>query len=177
MTEFVEEPHSEVPQTVWQQMKAPLGLGAKAIGLFASGDVLELLSESYLERGAYPEPFDVAAHIGNFREAGMGTMFAGFLIAMTTMPQEALAHNKSDQKIVKRARIAAVGAFVASSAVQVVAEKFGITNSLVEANTPDMLDAAYGAGWSAVVAAVAYRTGMKFMRRNGIIDDHTQATG
>lgn len=71
----------------------------------------------------------------------------------------------------KRARIAAVGAFVASSAVQVVGETFGLTNSLVEANTPDMLDAAYGVGWSAVVAAVAYRTGMKFMRRRGIIGD------
>lgn len=99
MTEFVEEPHPEVPQSTWQQMKAPLGLGAKAIGLFTSGDVLELLSESYLERGAYPEPFDVAAHIGNFREAGIGTMVAGFMITMMTLPHEALAHDKSDEKL------------------------------------------------------------------------------
>ncbi len=168
--------HEAVVQSDWQQMKPALTLGAKAIALFSSGDTLEVLSEAHLRRGAYPEPFDIAAHIGNFREAGIGTMAAGFAIAMLTMPQETIKRNKSDEKIVKKARIAALGGFFASSAVQVVGEAYGLTNSLVEANTPDALDAVYGIGWSAVIAGVAYRTGMKFMRKHKIIERNTEPT-
>ncbi len=169
MSEYLNSDRSE--PTIREQLEPGIKLALKATGLVFSGETLELLSEAYIERGAYPEPFDVAAHIGNFREASIGTMFAGFTIALLTIPQEAMAHNKSDNKIVKKARIAAAGAFVASSAIQIVGEAYGLTNSLVEANTPDMLDAAYGIGWSAVIAAAAYRIGMKSLRRQGIIND------
>lgn len=169
MSEISQE-HAQ--QRVWQQMKPASILGLKGAALVFSGEILEVLSETHLERGAYPEPFDVASHIGNFREASIVTMAAGAVIATMTIPNEVVARNKSDKRIVKRARLAAIGAFVGSSAVQVVGEAFGLTNSVVEANTPDMLDAAYGIGWSAVIAAAAYRIGMKFMRSRNIIDDN-----
>lgn len=156
-------------QTEWQQIKPSMVLAAKGTALVFCGDVLELLSETNLNRGTYPEPFDVASHIGNFREAGMGTMAAGTMIGMFLIPGAVMSPNKSEEQIVKRARLTAIGAFLASSVVQVAGETFGLTNNILQANTPDMLDAAYGVGWSAFIAAVAYRTGMKYMRRQKMI--------
>jgi hypothetical protein len=133
-----------------------MGPMIKGALLFQSGDILEVLSEIHLERGAFPEPFDVASHIGNSREGAMMTMAAYAGIGIFTLWQPMLI-DRSPEVIKKRAKWAAVGAFAISTAVQLVAEKFGITNSLVEHNTADMLDAAYGIGWSAAVALGAHR--------------------
>jgi len=43
-----------------------------------------------------------------------------------------------------------------STAVEIIGEKYGITNSIHAINTPDPLDAAYGVGWSAITAVAAY---------------------
>lgn len=123
----------------------------KAAILFQSGNILEVLSESTLKRQSLPEPFDVAAHVGNFREGAMATVAAFGMIgiaAFVEKPREVFKRN---------ARRAAVAAFAVSSAVQVVGEKFELTNSALAPNTGDPLDAAYGIGWSAVVAVGAYK--------------------
>ncbi len=159
----------QLQESEWQQIKPSIILAAKGTALVFCGDVLELLSEANLQRGTYPEPFDIASHIGNFREASMGTMAAGAMIGMTLIPNAVMSSNKSEEQIVKRARLTAIGAFLASSVVQLTGEAFGLTNNILQANTPDMLDAAYGVGWSAVIAGVGYRTGMKYMNKQRIL--------
>jgi hypothetical protein len=155
--------------SIWQEIKHPMILACKASILLYSGAEAEVLSESFLTRGAYPEPFDIAAHIGNFREGGFATMVAGGIIGLYTLPQEVTNRPRSPEKIVKRARFAAIGGFLASSAVQLVGEGYGLSNNLLASNTPDMLDAAYGIGWSAVVAGLAYRMGMKYLRKQDML--------
>ena len=52
----------------------------------------------------------------------------------------------------KSARRVAVGAFAVSSAIQLAGEHYELTNQLIGHNTGDMIDAAYGIGWSGLVA-------------------------
>lgn len=135
-----------------EALPKPILKGIFKISLLVhSGGIAELASESWLKRQALPEPFDVAAHIGNAREAALVTMASILMLgapALIEKPREIAMRN---------AKRVAMGSFAISSSVQVTAEHFGITNSLVEANTPDMLDAAYGVGWSGLVAVGSLR--------------------
>jgi hypothetical protein len=131
-----------------------------------SGEVLETVSEIYCKRQQLPEPFDYPAHIGNFREAAMGTVVAFGILGLKTMV-EPLSIGARD--IFRRnAQRTAVAAFALSSIVQVVGEKYELSNYAVPGahNTGDPLDAAYGIGWSAVVAVGA----CKFIQ--GLEEDH-----
>lgn len=131
-----------------------LGTSAKVAALVQSGHILEFLSDNYLKRDMLPEPFDVADHIGNFREGSLVTSAACALIGMFTCLNARL--DGSAEEFKKRARWTAAGAFVASSVVQVVGEKYGLNNVIGGHNMPDMIDAAYGAAWSGVTAVAAY---------------------
>lgn len=130
-----------------------LGTSAKVAALVQSGYILEFLSESCLKRDVLPEPFDIADHIGNFKEGSLLTSAACGLIGMFACLNAGL----SAEQFKRRARLTAVGAFVASSVVQVVGEKYGLNNVIGGHNTPDMIDAAYGAAWSGVTAVAAYK--------------------
>lgn len=132
-----------------------LGTAAKVTALVQSGYILEFLSDSYLERDMLPEPFDVADHIGNFKEGSVLTSAACGLIGMFVCLNARL--DGSAEQFKKRAKVTAVGAFVASSLVQVIGEKYGLNNVIGGHNTPDMIDAAYGAVWSGATAAMAYK--------------------
>jgi hypothetical protein len=132
-----------------------LGHATKVAALVQSGYILESLSESYLKRDSLPEPFDVADHIGNFKEASLITLAACGLIGIFACLNARL--DGSAEQFKKRARLAAVGAFVASSVVQVVGEKYGLNNVIGGHNTSDMIDAAYGIAWSGVTAGTAYK--------------------
>lgn len=132
-----------------------LGTAAKVTALVQSGYILEFLSESYLKRDSLPEPFDAADHIGNFKEASLVTSAACGLMGMIACLNARL--DGSAEQFKKRARLTAVGAFIASSVVQVVGEKYGLNNVIDGHNTPDMIDAAYGVAWSGVTAGAAYK--------------------
>lgn len=121
--------------------------------LFQSGAILEAISDTYFKRTILPEPFDFPSHIGNFREAAMATVAAYAMTGIVTLITPLI--DKSHEIFRRNAQRAAVGAFAASSAIQVIGEKYNLTNGLVH-NTGDALDAAYGIGWSAVVALGAY---------------------
>ena len=125
--------------------------------LFHSGNFLEAISDTKFERGGYPEPFDFPNHIGNFREAAMVTTAAYAMIGLKSVLEASVEWTACTIEDLKRsAKKIAVGAFVASSSVQIVGESTGISNGVFETNTPDALDAAYGIGWSGVVALTAY---------------------
>lgn len=132
-----------------------LGTAAKVTALVKSGYILEFLSDSYLKRDSLPEPFDIADHIGNFKEASLVTSAACGLIGMFACLNARL--DGSAEQFKKRARLTAVGALVASTVVQVVGEKYGLSNVIGGHNTPDMIDAAYGVVWSGVTAGAAYK--------------------
>jgi len=132
-----------------------LGTSAKIAALVQSGYILEFLSDSYLKRDSLPEPFDVADHIGNFKEGSLFTSAACGLIGMFVCLNARLEGSAEEFK--KKAKITAVGAFLASSVIQVVGEKYGLNNVIGGHNTPDMIDAAYGIVWSGVTAGVAYK--------------------
>jgi hypothetical protein len=123
--------------------------------LFFSGDILETMSDIYFKRNVLPEPFDLPDHIGNFREASMGTVAACAMIGILTCAVPLI--DRSRELFKRNAKRAAVGAFAVSSAVQVIGEEFAVTNSLSERNFGDPVDAAYGIAWSAVTAVAAYR--------------------
>jgi hypothetical protein len=127
----------------------------KGVLLFFSGDILETISDIYLKRDFLPEPFDLPDHIGNFREASMGTVAACAMIGILACAEPLI--DRSREAFRRNARRAAVGAFAVSSAIQVMGEQFAITNSLTERNFGDPIDAAYGIGWSAITAVAAYR--------------------
>ncbi len=114
--------------------------------LFFSGDLAELASDSYLSRGSLPEPFDIAAHIGNTREAAMATVGAFAMIGVCRLVE------RPREAVLKSARRVALGAFAVSSAVQLAGEHFELTNQAIGHNSGDVIDAAYGIGWSGLVA-------------------------
>jgi len=130
----------------------PMMLGAI---LFQSGNILETISDISFKRGSFPEPFDFPSHIGNFREAAMGTVGAYAMVGIFTMFPALI--DSSRELFKRRAKQTAVAAFAISSAIQVAGEKFELTNSVFTPNTGDVLDAAYGVGWSAVIAVGAYQ--------------------
>ena len=136
-----------------------VGTATKVAALVQSGYILEFLSDSYLKRDMLPEPFDVADHIGNFKEGSLLTSAACALIGMFTCLNARL--DGSAEEFKKRAKLTAVGAFAASSVVQAIGEKYGLNNVIGGHNTPDMIDAAYGAAWSGVTAGVAYKYATK----------------
>lgn len=151
-------------------MSPAIGPMLRVTGLFFSGEILETISESYFKRQQLPEPFDFPAHIGNFREAAIGTVFAFGVIGIKTLVQPL---DMGARDLFRRnAQKTAVAAFALSSAVQVVGEKYELSNYAVPGghNTGDPLDAAYGIGWSAVVAAGA----CKFVQ--GLEEDHIART-
>ena len=128
-------------------------LGATA--LLFSGEILELISDSNLSRGTLQEPFDVASHIGNFREGAMFTAAAFAMIGIVRLT-EPLADRARDV-FRRRTKQVALGAFAVSSAIQVIGEKFALSNYAAPdvVNTSDPLDAAYGIVWSAETAYTA----------------------
>lgn len=134
--------------------------------IFHSGAILELISDQNFKRGVLPEPFDIPSHIGNTREAAMGTVAAYAMIGITTclIP----LFDKSRELFKRNVKRAAVGAFAVSSAIQVAGEKFQLTNDPFAHNTGDMLDAAYGIGWSGVVAVGAYMMIASIERNNPV---------
>lgn len=131
-----------------------MGTAIKVTAIVQSGAILEYLSDSYLNRDALPEPFDIADHIGNFKEGSLATSAACGLIGAFACLNARL--DGSAEEFKKRAKLTAVGAFVASSVIQIVGEKYGINNVIGGQNTPDMVDAAYGVAWSGVTAGIAY---------------------
>ena len=137
-------------------IRRPLKYLLKAGALVQSGMILEYLSEEFLARGAYPEPFDVASHIGNFKEGSLLTSGFGAMIGIALCMPAAAEENA--EKFRRRAKITAGTAFVLSAAVQYFGEKYGLNNVVVNRgqNTPDMLDAAYGTLWSGVTAFGGY---------------------
>jgi hypothetical protein len=144
-------------KTQSQLLKSIFGNAAKFSLLFNSGQILEYASERYLERKAFPEPFDVASHVGNFREGAMATVAAFGMIGLFTMLEPAI--DNAREKFKRGAQKAAAGAFAVSSTIQIVGENFELTNAIVPGghNTGDTLDAAYGIAWSAVTAYTGYR--------------------
>ncbi len=136
-------------------LKPPLKPLLYGILLFQSGNILEAISDSTLQRNSFPEPFDIASHIGNFREAAMTTAGAYAMIGIVTLTAPLI--DKSRELIRCKSKQTAIAAFAVSSAVQVLGEKFEITNSLYAPNTGDPLDAAYGIAWSAAIAVGAYK--------------------
>jgi hypothetical protein len=134
-----------------RKASAPLLTG---VLLFNSGNILETISDTNFDRHIAPEPFDFPSHIGNFREASMATTGAYVMIGIFTLLRPLI---EGPPEVLKRnAKVTAVAAFAVSTAVQVIGEKYGITNSIHAINTPDPLDAAYGVGWSAITAVAAY---------------------
>ncbi len=143
----------------------------KAAALFFSGDVLELLSDIHLKRDVLPEPFDLPDHIGNMREAAMATVAVGTMVIVPRMFQYAMSG--MSEKFRKSTARAAAGAFAVSSLMQVIGEKFEISNSLTERNFGDMVDAGYGIGWSAVVAAGVYKVAVDQERQHVALSQET----
>ena len=137
--------------------------------IFHSGAILELISDQNFKRGVLPEPFDFPSHIGNTREAAMGTVAAYAMIGITTCLVPLF--DKSRELFKRNVKRAAVGAFAVSSAIQVAGEKLQLTNDPLAHNTGDMLDAAYGIGWSGVVAAGAYMMITSIERNNPVKED------
>lgn len=135
------------------------GAAIKVTAFVNSGMILETLSDSYLKRDKLPEPFDLPDHIGNFREGSIVTAAACGIIGIFTCLNSRLEGTAEQFK--KRARLTAAAAFVTSAVVQVVGEKYGLSNVVGGGNAPDMLDAAYGTAWSGVTAGVAYRYAVK----------------
>lgn len=119
---------------------------AKVSLLFFSGNLAELASDSYLRRNSLPEPFDIASHIGNTREAAMATVGAFAMIGICRLVE------RPRDAVLKSAPCVALGSFAVSSAMQLAGEYFELTNQTVGQNTGDMIDAAYGIGWSGLVA-------------------------
>ena len=145
----------------------------KAAALFFSGDYLELLSDTYFKRNVLPEPFDIPDHIGNFREAAMATVAFSAMAIVPRMFQYAMIGES--EKFRSTTKHAVIGAFTASSLVQIVGEKFSISNSLVESNVGDMVDAGYGIGWSAIVAAGVYKVAIDQERQHVELSQETFA--
>ena len=88
-----------------------LGTATKVAALVQSGHILEFLSDSYLKRDSLPEPFDIADHIGNFKEASILTSAACAVIGMFACFNAEIDYSAEEFK--KRAKLTAVGAFVA----------------------------------------------------------------
>lgn len=151
-------------------MSPAIGPMLRVTGLFFSGEILETISESYFKRQQLPEPFDFPAHIGNFREAAIGTVAAFTVLGLKTMAEPVSIGARDIFR--RNAKRTAVAAFALSSVVQVVGEKFELSTYVVPGahNTGDPLDAAYGIGWSAVVAVGA----RKFIQ--GLEEDHIART-
>lgn len=145
----------------------------KAAALFFSGDILELLSDVHLKRNVLREPFDIPDHVGNFREAAMATVAFSAMGIVPRMFQYAMIGES--EKFRNSTKHAAIGAFVASSLVQVVGEKFSISNSLVEPNVGDVIDAGYGIGWSAIIAAGVYKVAVDQERQHVELSQETFA--
>ncbi|RTK93769.1 hypothetical protein EKI60_05495 [Candidatus Saccharibacteria bacterium] len=143
----------------------------KAAALFFSGDLMELISDIHLERDVLPEPIDIPDHIGNTREAAMATVACAAMVIIPRMFQYAVPG--LSEKFRKSSSRAAAGAFAVSSLIQVVGEKFEISNSPTEPNVGDALDAAYGIGWSAVVAVGAYKVAVDQERQHVALSQET----
>lgn len=100
-----------------------------------------------ISRDQLPEPWDFPDHVGNFFEGGLYTGFS-FTVLYTILSRR----NRETIDNTDAVRKAAVGAFVFSTLVQIVGEKY----VRMGYNTGDMIDAAYGVAYSAGASAIGY---------------------
>ncbi len=139
-----------------------IAIGAAGVLLFASGDILEKTSEMMLTRDVVAEPFDVADHIGNTKEAAMVTV-ASFLM-MSWWPLSEYNYTTPVESIQKAIAKSALGALAVSSTIQAIGEKFELSPGF-GGNSGDVLDALYGIGYSGIVALAAYGIVMKLAKK------------
>lgn len=118
------------------------------LGMQFPGVAIELASKTaemngLIRRNALPEPWDYPDHVGNFNEAGLYTGAAFSFLNV-------LISKRKGETTESTIRQSAVGAFVISSLIQVVGERYLRIGGY---NSTDMIDAYYGIGFSALVAA------------------------
>lgn len=118
-------------------------------GVMIAGMAPELISKvgeraGVIERDILPEPWDIPDHIGNANEAGLYTVFAFSVLNAISTRRKGEEYGPQD---IQRT---AIGAFVVSSAIQILGEKYGQGIGLP--NQGDMIDAAYGVVFSAFAA-------------------------
>jgi len=142
--------------------KRRIAIGATGLLLTTSGHLLEQGSEAFLSRDVIAEPFDVADHIGNTREAAMITVASFIMLAMKSIADYDYMTVAEDFKL--SVTKAALGAFAISSAIQAIGEKFDLSPGF-GGNSGDMLDALYGIGHSGIVALASYGLVMKLAKR------------
>lgn len=142
--------------------KRRIAIGATGLLLTTSGHLLEQGSEAFLSRDVIAEPFDVADHIGNTREAAMITVASFIMLAMKSIADYDYMTVAEDFKL--SVTKAALGAFAISSAIQAIGEKFELSPGF-GGNSGDMLDALYGIGYSGIVALASYGLVMKLAKR------------
>lgn len=100
-----------------------------------------------IQRDVLPEPWDIPDHVGNFTE---GVLYTTFLFSVSRFALLRRNHDNESEDLVAQEAVtnkkAAAVAFLGSSIIQVVGEKYGVMN------TGDMTDAAYGIGFSGLAA-------------------------
>lgn len=129
--------------------------------LAKSGAIIEQITDEHLPRDVLPGPIDLASHIGNFNEGSAVTVMAGILIGGLTCLDR--SQGSTSETFKKKAKFAAATAFLFSTAVQIVGERYHLSNIIATTeatdttNVGDMIDAAYGIFWSGVTAGVGYK--------------------
>lgn len=118
-------------------------------GVMIAGMAPEIISKTgeklgVVQRNVLPEPWDLPDHVGNGNEAALITTFVFSLVNNIQSRRGGAEHGPED------IRRAAMGAFVVSSLVQIVGEKYGQRVGIP--NSGDMIDATYGIILSAFFA-------------------------
>lgn len=135
----------------WQITKAAVKIQTLAL----AGGALEgeLVVRNTIARDVLPEPFDFPSHIGNVAEGSCLTMGAFIIAAPFALM------NDRRETFKRNAKAVAMGAFILSTLVQVVGEKYGLhLPSATNINVTDWLDTAYGTAFSVMTAMGAYST-------------------